>query len=99
MHDSCSNCGQHYQIEPSFFYGAMYVNYGITVGIAITVFVAMYVLGSDWQMLHYIIAIIGSLILSAPITFRLGRMIWINLFIGYKPDWKSIKKGEHSKSH
>jgi hypothetical protein len=35
MHDNCSHCGLKYQIEPSFFYGAMYVSYGLNVaGIA-----------------------------------------------------------------
>ena len=27
------NCDLKYMIEPSFFYGAMYVSYGLTVGI------------------------------------------------------------------
>lgn len=99
MHDSCSICGQHYQLEPSFFYGAMYVNYGITVGIAVSVFGAMHLVGVEWEFMHYIIAIIGAIILAAPITFRLGRMVWINIFVGYKPEFKSIQDDEYRKSH
>ena len=99
MHDSCSECGQHYQLEPSFYYGAMYVNYGITVAIAVSVFVAMYVLQYEWEFMHYITAIIGAIILSAPITFRLGRMIWINMFIGYKPNLETKPSVENKKSH
>ena len=99
MHDACSECGQHYQLEPSFYYGAMYVNYGITVAISVSVFVAMYVLGNEWEFMQYIIAIIGAIILSAPLTFRLGRMIWINMFVGYKPEWKSKQIDENKKSH
>ena len=31
MNENCSHCGLKYQIEPSFFYGAMYVSYGLNV--------------------------------------------------------------------
>jgi len=31
LHDNCPNCNLKYMMEPSFFYGAMYVNYGLTV--------------------------------------------------------------------
>jgi len=29
MHERCSNCQTKYKIEPSFFYGAMYVSYPV----------------------------------------------------------------------
>ena len=38
LHENCSKCNLKYMIEPSFFYGAMYVNYGITVAISISTF-------------------------------------------------------------
>ena len=38
IHDNCPNCNLKYMLEPSFYYGAMYVNYGITVGFSILVF-------------------------------------------------------------
>ena len=39
MHDNCSHCKLKYKIEPSFFYGAMYVSYGLTVAIGGAIFV------------------------------------------------------------
>lgn len=84
MKDKCALCGYVYEMEPSFFYGAMYVNYAITVAISVSIFVAMYVLGTELEMKHYLIGIIGGLFLSAPLTYRLGRMIWINMFVSYK---------------
>ena len=39
MHDTCSHCETKYMIEPSFFYGAMYVSYGVTVAIGVAIFV------------------------------------------------------------
>ncbi|MDB9701241.1 DUF983 domain-containing protein [Salibacteraceae bacterium] len=85
MRDGCSNCGQRYQLEPSFFYGAMYVNYGITIGIALAIAAIMMISGS-WEKWHYLAAISAGIIGLAPITFRIGRMVWINMFVGYKPD-------------
>lgn len=83
MPHECEKCGQIYELEPSFYYGAMYVNYALTVAIAVAVFVAMIVLGSDWKLHHFIIGIIGGIIALAPLTFRLGRAIWINMFVKY----------------
>lgn len=84
MPDSCENCGQNFQLEPGFYYGAMYVNYGITVAISVSVFVAMYVLGAPWELHEYLIGIAVVLLGSAPYTFRLARAIWLHMFAGSK---------------
>ncbi len=39
MHEHCPNCGVKYKIEPSFFYGAMYVSYGVGVAFAVATFI------------------------------------------------------------
>ena len=39
MHERCSNCGTKYKIEPSFFYGAMYVSYAVGIAFAVAAFV------------------------------------------------------------
>ena len=82
MHDHCSHCGLHYQIEPSFFYGAMYVSYGLTVAIGVASFIiTKVVLGLN--LVTSFIAIIASLIILMPITARLSRNIYINMFVRY----------------
>jgi uncharacterized protein (DUF983 family) len=86
MPHECDKCGQIYELEPSFYYGAMYVNYGITVAICVAVFVAMMILGDDWELHDYVIGIVGMLLLTAPLTFRLGRAVWINMFVSYDPN-------------
>jgi uncharacterized protein (DUF983 family) len=85
MPDKCDHCGQVYSLEPSFFYGAMYVNYALTVAIAVAMFIAMWVLGSPWDLHEYLIGIVIGIVILAPLTFRLGRAIWINFFISYDP--------------
>ena len=32
LHKTCSHCHLEYESEPSFFYGALYVSYGISSG-------------------------------------------------------------------
>ena len=86
MPEKCEHCGQVYSLEPSFFYGAMYINYGLTVGIGVAVYIAMRVLGGEWPLHEYLIGIIAAIIVLAPLTFRLGRSIWINFFIKYDPE-------------
>ncbi|NQZ44401.1 MAG: DUF983 domain-containing protein [Flavobacteriaceae bacterium] len=84
MHERCSHCHTKYKIEPSFFYGAMYVSYGVGVAFAIATFVITFLLiGTSLKTAF--IAIIATLVLLLPIIIRLSRNIWINFFIKYDP--------------
>lgn len=89
MHENCSHCGLHYQIEPSFFYGAMYVSYGLTVGIGIAAFIISKVI-IGLSLLQSFIAIIASLFVLMPVTARLARNIYINIFVHFDKD--AVKK-------
>ena len=85
MHDRCSHCGTKYKIEPSFFYGAMYVSYAVGVAFAVAAFIiAHYFLGGG--LLTSFFAIVGTLIVFMPIIMRLSRNIWINFFLNYDKD-------------
>lgn len=88
MHENCSNCKMKYTMEPSFFYGAMYVNYGLTVGIGIITFTISTLL-FNLSLLDTFIPIVVMLILTAPVTIRLSRIIWINIFVNYDPSSKN----------
>lgn len=84
MHERCSHCGTKYKIEPSFFYGAMYVSYAVGIAFAVAAFVISYFfLGST--LLVGFLAIIGTLIGFMPVIMRLSRNIWINFFFSYDP--------------
>lgn len=88
MHERCSNCGTKYKIEPSFFYGAMYVSYAVGVAFAVAAFVISYgIFKANIDMVF--ISITGTLIVFMPVIMRLARNIWINLFISYD---KSLAK-------
>ncbi|MBP8791756.1 MAG: DUF983 domain-containing protein [Lutibacter sp.] len=91
MKENCSNCGLKYSMEPSFFYGAMYVNYTLTVGLAIVTFV-IGTLVFNLKMIENFIPIVVVLLLTAPLTIRLSRIIWINIFVHYDKTTEQIKK-------
>ncbi|WP_422083458.1 DUF983 domain-containing protein [Ulvibacterium sp.] len=82
MHERCSNCGLKYKMEPSFFYGAMYVSYAVGVAFAVAAFVISY-LFIGLSLLNAFIAIVGTLVLFLPVIIRLSRNIWINFFVKY----------------
>lgn len=82
MNKRCSHCDTKYKIEPSFFYGAMYVSYGVGVAIGILTFlIASYVFHLD--RISIFLAIMGIMVLGLPVIIRLSRNIWINLFMSY----------------
>ncbi|RBN50452.1 DUF983 domain-containing protein [Flavobacterium psychrolimnae] len=87
MHENCSHCGLRYQIEPSFFYGAMYVSYGLNVAIGIAAFIISFVF-FDSNLKVAFIVIIASLIISFPFVLRWSRNIYINMFVSYDPTTK-----------
>lgn len=82
MHEKCSYCGTKYKIEPSFFFGAMYVSYGVGIAFAVAAFViTFYFLNADLNIVFA--SIIGTLVIFLPIILRVSRNIWINLFMHY----------------
>lgn len=83
LHDHCPNCNFKYMIEPSFFYGAMYINYAITVAIGvITMIITKF--GFNLDLLQSFLVVLVMLIILAPINLRLSRILWINMFVNYK---------------
>ena len=82
MHERCGHCQTKYKIEPSFFYGSMYVSYGVGIGFAIATFLLTFILLESSLVVSFI-AIVCTLIGFMPIIMRLSRNIWINLFMGY----------------
>ncbi len=83
MYERCSHCGTKYKIEPSFFFGAMYVSYGLGVAVSIAAFLIVYFFFNG-GMLTTFIAITITLIVLMPLLIRISRNIWINLFLNYK---------------
>ncbi|MBT8273162.1 MAG: DUF983 domain-containing protein [Bacteroidia bacterium] len=90
MHDHCSHCNTKYKMEPSFFYGAMYVSYAVGIAFATAAFVISFLfLGADRNTTF--ISIVITLIVFLPVILRLSRNIWINMFMKYDKQLASGK--------
>ncbi|MDT7829306.1 DUF983 domain-containing protein [Pricia sp. S334] len=94
MHERCSRCGLKYKMEPSFFYGAMYVSYGLGVAFAVAAFViAFLIVGTG--LINSFIAIVATLVVFMPVIIRLSRNIWISLFVKYDPEAAEAPPEKH----
>lgn len=47
MHAQYPVCGFYYEVEVGFFWGAMYISYGFSVGIVVAVGILLYFLAND----------------------------------------------------
>jgi uncharacterized protein (DUF983 family) len=87
MNERCGHCGLKYKIEPSFFYGAMYVSYCLNVAVGIVVFLLSYLLFASSLKVAFI-SIIAALFILFPFILRWSRNIYINMFVSYDPKYK-----------
>lgn len=85
MRERCSHCDTKYKIEPSFFYGSMYVSYGVGVAIAMIAFAITYFI-LDLSRWNIFLVITFISIFSLPIVIRISRNIWINIFMDYNKE-------------
>lgn len=83
MRERCRSCNTKYKIEPSFFYGAMYVSYPVGLFFAGTAFVFSHLIVNLNLIITYLIIVV-VMIFSLPIILRISRNIWINMFKKYK---------------
>ncbi|WP_452598880.1 DUF983 domain-containing protein [Pontimicrobium sp. MEBiC01747] len=83
MQERCSYCKTKYKIEPSFFFGAMYVSYPVGLFFAGLVFVLSYLVFNFSLTTTYVLIVLLMVALQ-PIIMRLARNIWINFFMSYK---------------
>lgn len=80
MYDTCPKCGLKYEIEPGYFYAAMYVGYAINVALAVTVGILTYLAtGESESPWIYVATIFACSVAVAPMNFRYSRVILLHL--------------------
>ena len=81
MFDTCNVCGLTFEVEPGFFWGAMYVSYGITTGMMLIVGALVFILSShEARFWGYIIPIFLAMFSSIPFTYRYSRVLMLYYF-------------------
>jgi hypothetical protein len=84
MHDNCPKCNQDYQKEPGFYWGAMYIGYGLSSGYMLSAMV-LCIFAFDFTVNQSFATAIAGGVLFVPFIARLSRAIWINIYVKYKP--------------
>jgi uncharacterized protein (DUF983 family) len=87
---NCPHCNMHFEIEPGYFYAAMYVSYALNIAEAVTLAAATRVLTqnttSPWL---YLGVILGGCFILSPLNFRYSRVIllyWLSPKVHYHPE-------------
>lgn len=84
MYDNCPKCNLKYELEPGYFYAAMYVGYGINVALAVIVGILTYlVTGESESPWVYVATIFACSLAIAPANFRYSRVILLH-FMSHK---------------
>ena len=97
--ENCSHCGMRFEVEPGFFYGAMYVSYTFVVVEMLNVGLITYLItGNDKSPWLYIITILLTILALTPINYRYSRVLllhWLTPKIKYYPEYDTNDKIGH----
>ena len=78
MNDRCPTCGLHFDREPGYFLGAMYISYILGLGIIVVLAVVLWVI-PGWSFTRVTILAVVLFLPLAPAVTLLSRVLWIYL--------------------
>ncbi|WP_299822298.1 DUF983 domain-containing protein [uncultured Pontibacter sp.] len=90
MKEKCECCGQHFEPEPGYYYGAMFVSYAFSTAIFVAVWIVLSFFVEEVTILMMTFALIAVVVGLLPVSFRLSRSIWINIFMSYQGKPKQV---------
>lgn len=82
MHEKCTHCNELFNKEVGFYYGAMYVSYGVNIALGIGLFLLL-VLILKMELVTYLFIFFGFELLLFPSIMRISRLIYINIFVKF----------------
>ncbi|MES2388481.1 MAG: DUF983 domain-containing protein [Bacteroidota bacterium] len=99
MNPTCESCSLRFQVEPGFFYGAMYVSYGFGVGAVAAVWIGLNFLANDPPLWIYMLAVAAVVLLSVPFSYRYARALYLFWFGGVSYDADAPEKFHKHRLH
>ena len=79
MHDACPACGHHFEREPGYFVGAMYVSYALSIPVYLATVGVLRLLFPGFTDLTVLGLALPLFAPTAPLLFRYSRVIWMHL--------------------
>ncbi len=92
MPEACPVCGQHYEPEPGFYWGAMYISFAFAVPIVLLTGGALYWLFGDPDTWVYVLSVSVIMLLLTPPSFRYARAVMLYAFGGIRFDKRYLEK-------
>jgi uncharacterized protein (DUF983 family) len=84
INDHCPACNLKFVPESDFYQGAMYISYGMSTGLFVTLgAILLFYLELDYVVTFSVIMLIGIGLL--PVIFQVSRLMWLNLFVATDP--------------
>jgi uncharacterized protein (DUF983 family) len=88
MHRHCNSCGQSFDLEPGFWWGAMYVSYALSSAqLLFTALICKLVFYLTLNQTMAVVLLVAFIFFA--INGRLSRSIWINFFVSYDKNYKN----------
>ena len=94
MHKRCSVCGQPFEPETGFYYGAMFISYVFIafislVSVGISVFIFKFPVEISFLILILFLAIIFIW------NLKFSRSLWIHIIVKYNPNYTPLPAKEN----
>jgi len=83
MPGRCPVCGQDFVIEPGFYIGALWTSFPIVI-LIMTILSVILLVYLKMDLNWFFVTITVILFLLQPVIIRLGRAIWIHIFVDYQ---------------
>jgi len=88
MNTKCPHCNFTFEIEPGYFYVAMFVSYALNVAQMVTMAVGTYMLTASNSPWLYIGVLLGVAVILSPFNFRYSRVVllyWLTPGVHFDP--------------
>ncbi len=95
MNEFCPTCGFKFEIEPGYFYAAMYVSYAFSVAEVVTLALLTAYFTKSESPWVYLGVLFVAIIAFAPFNLRYSRLVLLHFLspkVSYNPNYRSIKK-------
>lgn len=80
MNETCPECQYKFEREPGYFFGAMFISYGLTIAQAMAVYFVIWTIGVDLSVDMIMLIITLVLVVLLFPNFRASRVIWMYIF-------------------
>ncbi|MFT5386093.1 MAG: hypothetical protein ACI8VT_003984 [Saprospiraceae bacterium] len=86
IYERCSVCNQNFEPEPGFYFGALFISYGLSTFLLLVPALIL-VLGFDWNPNNAMLLVLAIAAISYFKLLRVSRSIWIHINVKYDDNY------------